>query len=232
MQVGKVGKLTGRWKIGLAAAFGLIISIVVASHAFAGTSRLSIDQITALSGENKQARLEATDVGAPGLGAWQIEVDYDADILTPTTCTPGSGGVCNMHFAPGTVAIVGASATGLRGTLTLGTLGFHCDREGATALAITAVEFADATDGAPQPIAVNIEHGGVHCLAPEPPPSNLQGDANCDGLVNSIDALIVLQYVARLRSSVPCPDLADFNRDGRITSVDAALILQRDAGLI
>jgi len=230
--MGNVGKLAGKWKVGLAAAFGLMISIMVASHAFAGSSTLSIDQVTARSGESKQARLEATDAGAPGLGAWQIEVDYDANVLTPTTCTAGLGGICNMNFAPGTVAIVGASANGLRGTVTLATLGFHCDREGASALAITAVEFSDATTGAPQPIAVNVQHGSVHCLAPEPPPSNLQGDANCDGLVNSIDALIVLQYVARLRSSVPCPDLADFNHDGHITAVDAALILQRDARLI
>jgi hypothetical protein len=130
------------------------------------------------------------------------------------------------------VRVVGASANGLRGTQSLATIRFRCDSEDATALALTAVEFADATTGAPQPIDVNVQHGSIHCLAPEPPPTGDTGDANCDGEVNSIDALIVLQYVAELRNSVPCPELADYDGNGRITSVDAALILQDDAGLI
>jgi hypothetical protein len=44
--------------------------------------------------------------------------------------------------------------------------------------------------------------------------------------------LIVLQYVAGLRNTVPCPEAADVNNDGNIGAVDAALILQIDAGLI
>ena len=64
------------------------------------------------------------------------------------------------------------------------------------------------------------------------------GDGNCDGYVNAIDALLILQYSAGLQS-VPelappliCPKQADVNGDGRITAVDAALVLQYTAGLI
>ena len=63
-------------------------------------------------------------------------------------------------------------------------------------------------------------------------PPFVEGDANCDGIRNSIDAAIVLQFDAALIDSVPCPDGADVNFDGAINSVDAAIILQREAGLL
>lgn len=58
------------------------------------------------------------------------------------------------------------------------------------------------------------------------------GDADCDSAVNSIDAVLVLQFDAGLLSSLPCPDDADVNRDGRVNSLDAALMLQFDAALV
>ena len=60
----------------------------------------------------------------------------------------------------------------------------------------------------------------------------LIGDVNCDGLVNSIDAALVLQLVAGLLDSLPCETAADVNGDGAINAIDAALILQFGAGLI
>jgi alpha-tubulin suppressor-like RCC1 family protein len=58
------------------------------------------------------------------------------------------------------------------------------------------------------------------------------GDADCNGLVNSIDAALVLQSVAGLIVSLLCPENADANEDGTINAIDAALILQYGAGLI
>ena len=60
----------------------------------------------------------------------------------------------------------------------------------------------------------------------------MQGDANCDGNVNAVDAALVLQLVAGLVGSLACQDAADVNGDGEVTSVDAALILQFVAGLV
>ena len=58
------------------------------------------------------------------------------------------------------------------------------------------------------------------------------GDVNCDGSVDSVDGLLVLQSDAGLIDSVPCPQYGDVNGDGVINAVDASLILQYGAGLL
>lgn len=59
-----------------------------------------------------------------------------------------------------------------------------------------------------------------------------RGDANCDHHVNSIDAALVLQYVAGLAGLPSCPTGADADGNTHVDSIDAALILQYTAGLI
>jgi hypothetical protein len=56
------------------------------------------------------------------------------------------------------------------------------------------------------------------------------GDANCDGVITSVDASLVLQFTAGRISTLSCP--ADVNRDGSTNSIDALFILQYVAGLI
>ena len=68
--------------------------------------------------------------------------------------------------------------------------------------------------------------------APTATPTELLGDVNCVGGVNTIDATIILQIDAGLISSVICLRNGDVNGDGSINSIDATLILQFDAGLI
>ena len=58
------------------------------------------------------------------------------------------------------------------------------------------------------------------------------GDANCNGPTDSIDAALVLQHEAGLLANVACPDAADVDADGAIDSVDGVLILQFVAGLL
>ncbi len=63
-------------------------------------------------------------------------------------------------------------------------------------------------------------------------PSRLLGDVNCDGVVNSVDAALLLQFAAGVIGSLACQGTADVNKDGSINSIDAALILQFSAGLL
>ncbi len=58
------------------------------------------------------------------------------------------------------------------------------------------------------------------------------GDVNCDGAIDAIDALLILQIKAALIDSLPCEKNADVDESGQVTSIDAALILQFTAGLI
>jgi hypothetical protein len=64
------------------------------------------------------------------------------------------------------------------------------------------------------------------------PSAGLLGDVDCSGQVNAIDAALVLQRVAALIPSLPCPENGDVNEDGQVDVLDAALILQLVAGLI
>ena len=65
-----------------------------------------------------------------------------------------------------------------------------------------------------------------------PTPGDVPGDVGCDGTVNSLDALAILQFDAGLIASLTCGQNADVNGDGSVNSLDAILILQFDAGLI
>jgi len=55
---------------------------------------------------------------------------------------------------------------------------------------------------------------------------------NDDGRVNSIDALLILQFDAELLTNLPNATSGDVNRNGRINAVDALLILQFVARLL
>jgi Dockerin type I domain len=55
---------------------------------------------------------------------------------------------------------------------------------------------------------------------------------NDDGRVNSIDALLVLQFDAELLNNLANAPSGDVNGNGRINAIDASLILQFVAGLL
>jgi hypothetical protein len=58
------------------------------------------------------------------------------------------------------------------------------------------------------------------------------GDFNCDNVVDSIDAALILQLTAALIQPFHCTGAGDANRDGYTNAIDAALVLQYVAGLI
>lgn len=64
------------------------------------------------------------------------------------------------------------------------------------------------------------------------PPGNVLGDVNCDGVVDSIDAVFVLWFNAGVLGILPCAKNADANQDGLINSLDALVILQFHAFLL
>ena len=79
------------------------------------------------------------------------------------------------------------------------------------------------------------DFGGVADGFTSPAPEDLPnetGDTNCDGVVDSLDAALILQLSAGLLPALPCPGGGDTNGDGITNALDAALVLQFSAGLI
>ncbi len=112
----------------------------------------------------------------------------------------------------------------------------------ATPTVTETVEAPTATETLVPPTATNTTVPPTATNTPVPPTATntpatptggfTPGDVNKDGVVNSVDAAIILQYVAGLISNLNHPDNADANQDGVVNAVDAALILQYEAGLI
>ncbi len=235
-RIGFVALLTG--------LIALSFTFLVNPKAAAEDATVGVSAVKTELGQQAFVHVEALYIAAPGLGAWTIDIDYDPDVITPVACSAALGGVCNADFRADTIRLVGVSAQGVVGDANLGEIVFECKQAGESALELTTSVLADATPGAPQPIAAAIEHGSVTCSVEplatatpestaEPPASGsdkLPGDADCNGEIESIDAVYILQYSALLIDLVPCPDNADMNDDGAIDALDAALILQHVAG--
>jgi hypothetical protein len=212
----------------VAAALVLGMALLGWSQVTAASPTISIDSVTVAPEEEGAVDLEALEIGAPGLGAWTIDIVYDPEVVTPLACTPHQDGLCNVAFASDRVRATGASVSGLQGDTILAAVTFECIGEGSTTLTPVIGAIADATLNEPQEISAGVQAGSITCVATATP---LLGDADCNGLVNSIDAALILQFVAGLIDSVPCAANADVDGNGSVNSVDAALILQIDAGL-
>jgi len=196
----------------------VLTTLLLAGSASAQGATVSVGRVTVGQGGQGNVVLGAAGVAAPGLGAWEINVNYDPSVVSIVSCTP-NGGLCNTGVSDHEVRVVGATAAGLTNSFSLATLRFQCLHTGASDLTLKIDVFSDATHGAPVPIATKIEDGSVTCNAAQ------QGDVNCDGRTDAIDAALVLQYTAGLIDTLPCIEVGDMNGDGRIDSIDAFLIL-------
>ena len=210
-----------------ALAAALLVGLLLAGTASAQGETVSIGRATIAPGGQGDVDLMAHDIGAPGLGAWTIDIVYDPSVVTPLSCGQQAGSYCNVAFEPNVIRVIGAKAEGLMGDVQLASITFRCERTGATSLTLGLQVFHDATNGEPMPINAETIEGAVYCGSQ----STIRGDVNCDGAVTSIDAALVLQYTARLVTTLPCLDNGDMNNDGVVNSIDAFLILEIVAGL-
>ena len=95
-----------------------------------------------------------------------------------------------------------------------------------------AVSFGNAfTEGLLQPEGSALTLGDSVSVDVTAGPGGILGDANGNGGLDIIDALLIRQFLAELRDSVPQPELADINGNGGIDIIDALFIQQILAGL-
>jgi hypothetical protein len=233
-------------KLAVAVGMTLVVAAVFFSpSAEAGTPTVTVGSVSTGVGLQGVVDLDALGIGAPGLGAWTIEIAYDPEVAAVVECTAEQGGICNAAYAEGIVRVAGTNVNGLEGDHRLARITLACQAAGESDLTLTLRVLADATLGSPAPIDAAVADGAVTCSEEdghpsptpkptEPPgaPANVPGDANCDGAANAVDAALILQFDAHLTGSLPCQDAADVNGDGVVNAIDAAIILQRNAGLL
>ncbi len=229
-----------------ASAIALIIGFAASPQASAVDAEVGVSSAETQIGYEVAVQVGAEHIVAPGLGAWTFDVEYNPEFVTVFDCTAHQNSLCNAGFSANAVRFVGTRVEGLTGAFDLGDVVFECKKVGKSALELSVTVFADATLGAPQPMNPVVTHGSLTCSDEPPPtetpkpeptaeppasePDKLPGDADCNGHVDSVDAIFVLQYVVLLIDEVPCPHNADVNADGEINALDAALILQEVAG--
>jgi hypothetical protein len=190
--------------------------------------------------------LEALGVPPFGLGAFSVDVIYEADVVTPTSYVGDPGGhfdsvLCNLNYGPSTIRCSGVRATpDAVGDLPLADITFEV-ATGApvgheSLLALTVQTFADAQGYA---IPHGTEDGSIRV--------GLVGNVDCDNDVDAVDALFILQHVVGLRAgSDQCPlpppvppgtlphlylPGADADCDDDVDAVDALFVLQHVVGL-
>ena len=172
------------------------------------------------------------------------------DALLNSAVDLGDGGPDNVYGFGRIDAFAAASAAGCSATTPTPT---PTPTETAPGPTATATATATATTASPETAtataSVTVTATATATATPTATPTNtpiptatrtpsptprpvLRGDATCDGLINAVDALFILQFFAALLANLPCEQNADVNGSGVVDVIDAALILQFDAGFI
>lgn len=126
---------------------------------------IKIGTASAPLGAQASVDLQALGLSDPGLGAWTLEVAYDAQIVSVVQCStpPNALSACNPKASAGRLRLAGATATGLKGDVTLGTITFKCEAAGTSTLDVTAETLVDGTIGDPRDIERTVENGAIRC---------------------------------------------------------------------
>ncbi len=180
--------------VALAVCAGILVTNVSAQQA-----SVSVGSSSAAVGGEASVTATALGITAPGLGAWTLDITYDTALLTALACIPEQGGVCNPMFDSNVVRITGASASGIEGDNSLGSITFRCDAAGTSALDLAIVLIVDATIGDPQFITATASDGSIECGAATPVPPTAtplasgDGTFDCSDFTNQETAQVILE---------------------------------------
>ena len=200
---------------------------------------------TVTPGDSITAPVTMENIPGDGAGAATFEVRYDPSVLSPSSCDADPNSLfdfaqCNMAYDndginPDSVRVTLVSTAGIAGTEPLANITFDAigSPGDSTLMDLVLSTFTDP-DGADiaatvidDTVTITSEAGGT-------------GDVNCDGQVNTVDGMFIMQYDVGLRTaSDQCPPPADtlylancdVSDDGQCNAVDALFILQCDVGI-
>ena len=200
---------------------------------------------TVTPGDSITVPVTMENIPGDGVGAATFEVRYDPSVLSPSSCDADPDSLfdfaqCNMVYDndgvnPDSVRVTLVSTAGVAGTETLANITFDAigSAGDSTLMDLVLSTFTDP-DGVA--IAATVIDNTVTITSE----SGGSGDVNCDGQVNSVDGMFIMQYDVGLRTaSDQCPPPADtlylancdVSDDGQCNAVDALFILQCDVGI-
>jgi plastocyanin len=143
------------------------------------------------------------------------------NLHTVTECPNATYTGCGSGTSPGPIndsGFVGSSGSYAVTFTSPGTYHYLCVLHDANMRGVVEVQPSPTPSPPPPP-------------TPTPTPTTgKNGDVDCNGVINSIDALKVLRHSAGLNSP-PCIALGDVDCNGLINSIDALKILRHSAGL-
>ena len=146
----------------LALAAAALATVGLATVAFGAVDSLGIGSATVAPGGEVSVNVTAAATG-DGIGAWNVDIEYDDSLVSLTGCT-SSAGICNPAFGVNVARLVGASASGLSGDVTLGTLTFTAgDEEGEAALDVIVNQLTDPTG---EDLTVSADDGSITIEVP------------------------------------------------------------------
>jgi hypothetical protein len=127
------------------------------------SATLSIATAAGAVGEEVTVEVTASGATDPGIGAWTFNVGFDPEIVSVVDCPSEGTFVCNPELDEQTVRFAGATAEGLTGEVSLGSITFRCEAAGTSPLDIVLEVLADATIGDPRTIDAPVEDGEITC---------------------------------------------------------------------
>lgn len=163
-----------RVRLGLAATLAAALvaagALLLVSQAAAVSGTLTVGSVTLAPGGQATVDIRS-NVPAPGLGAWTLDMSYDSTKVAIVSCAPApTHSECNLSYGANTVRLVGATGPGLTGDTSLATITFRSLAASGSAcspvsLSITPTLYDDATVGGPLPVTVTVTNGSLQCPA-------------------------------------------------------------------
>lgn len=122
-----------------------------------GSSTVAVDSESSI-------QLLMRDIEADPIGAWVIDITYDADIVYLVECFPLANSICETERGPNVFRVTGASATGLTEATPLADIVFRCSDQGESPLTL---QLSIGSTGMPI-FDVTLEDGSVTCEEAQP----------------------------------------------------------------
>ena len=184
------------------------------------------------------AEIVLRKVSGPDITGYSLNIAFDPEVLTPVSAQNEIAGAFeyNADLQEGTIAIVWVDPSGISGPADLVTFTFNVSGS-AVPGTVTPVEIRESeqdvsiTDSSFASLELSTQDGEVEII--EALTANLFGDVNVDGVVDSRDLVLLLQFLAGAAEVTP-QGLANANCyfDSAVDVRDALALAQYLSGLI